>query len=108
MPVKIIKNPFAAGFQLRGLIKLSILLIFLFNFEAKPMFSQEKPVKVPKGKTVMINGVCEPDEWSDAAKIKATGDYQLFFKKNSTFVFICIASATPKNLMVDLYLAGEN
>lgn len=89
-------------------IRSAAFILFIFSFQSSLVFAQKKSLKVPKGRAIMVDGKCERGEWSDAASVKTSRKYQLFFKQNKDFIFVCVASDKPENLMIDFYIAAEN
>ncbi len=89
-------------------MKTRILLLFLLQFLIAISALAQETVKVPDGKSFLIDGKCKTEEWKDAAELTMPADYKLTFKKTNDYVFICVASSQASNFMVDLYLSAAD
>jgi hypothetical protein len=64
-----------------------------------------KPIKVPAGKAVLLDGKCGVDEWRGAAEFPLAKGYKVAVKRTSDSVFLCVKPPAEARLSVDLYLA---
>lgn len=88
------------------MIPILILSILLSSPASQPI--QISSVKVPKGKNILLNGKCLQDEWADSIAIKGPNNYQLLFKQNDNYVFICIKPQSTRIFITDLYIATSD
>lgn len=89
-------------------MKKIILFLICSCFFITSTASAQDVIRVPSGKSVLIDGKCETTEWKDAVKLLMPKAYKLFFKKTNEYVFICVAPPTESDLMADLYLSAAD
>jgi hypothetical protein len=65
----------------------------------------ERPVTVPVGKPVMVDGHFSAKEWEDAAEIAMPESIRLYFKQSGDFVYVCVRLPKGGSGFTDLYLS---
>jgi hypothetical protein len=90
------------------MMKRQILFLIWLVFFNTSITSAQDAIKVPSGKSVLIDGKCREEEWKDAAQLSMSKDYRLFLKKTDDYVFVCVAPPAKSNLMADLYLSAAD
>jgi hypothetical protein len=81
-----------------------LLTIFLKGFDVN---LHTEVIKIPEGKSVLIDGKITGTEWSDAKMIKAPDSVFLFLKTHEEYVLLAIAVPADKNAIEDLYFYIE-
>jgi hypothetical protein len=65
----------------------------------------ERPVTVPLGKPVMVDGHISPKEWEDATEVAMPESIRLYFKQSGEFVYVCVRLPKGHSGFTDLYLS---
>jgi hypothetical protein len=63
-------------------------------------------VTVPVGRSILIDGRAEPEEWADARTIVAAPDVELHLKRDARFLYVAVVRARPVVFGVNLYLGA--
>jgi hypothetical protein len=84
---------------------LSLLaLIALLSSNSLAQSSANQPVKVPKGRLVLLDGRLGPEEWRDARKIAVSSSVSLYVKQDEQYLYFAVEPKEPMLFGVNLYL----
>jgi hypothetical protein len=89
-----------------NVITRTLLLAFAMLTVGEAATSQT--IKVPQGRSILVDGKISTAEWADAAKIELGGGAQLFVKQHDDYVLLAVIFPTGNNGFVDLFIAPDS
>jgi hypothetical protein len=66
-----------------------------------------RPLAIPAGRPVLVDGRVEPGEWWDARELAAAPDVRLYLKHDSQFLYVAVVRAQPALFGVNLYIGTD-
>lgn len=66
-------------------------------------YSQGQQIKIPKGKTILIDGKVQKTEWDDSEVVFVSDSITLNLKADMEYIYLAIQVAEGKNAIADLY-----
>jgi hypothetical protein len=85
----------------------SIKLVAVLLFAVSSAFAVD-PVRLPRGKEVMIDGKITSREWSDAATVDLGHDAKLLVKQSKNDVYLAVELPKGRNMSIDLFFADSD
>lgn len=86
----------------------AVVILFTTWIGTQSGNSQEKIVRVPSGKPVMVDGRIEPREWNDAVEVKMPDGARLYLKCAGEFVYVAVQFPASRSGFTDLYIASKD
>ncbi|MBI4749542.1 MAG: hypothetical protein HY774_13715 [Acidobacteria bacterium] len=82
--------------------KLMMVAVILMSWGGSVLAQTE--IKLPKGKSVLVDGQVSAGEWDDATEIKISDQITLAAKASGDFIFFAVKYPKPTYFGVDLYV----
>ncbi len=87
---------------------MRLLLVTIAVLVSLSCASAQTPVNVPLGKPVLVDGVVEPVEWSDAYVRELSGEVRFYAKHSGDFLWLAVELPEGGDGAVDLYISPSS
>jgi hypothetical protein len=84
------------------------MLLLAFTMLTVGEAATGQTIKVPQGRSILVDGKISTAEWADAAKIELGGGVQLFVKPHDDYVLLAVMFPIGNNGFVDLFIAPDS
>lgn len=87
------------------MLKSGLLLLALLQSgpAAVPPGIDPAAVRIPEGRSVLLDGRIEAGEWDDAVSVALSPDDEMRVKRNGAYLLVAVRPSTPLLYGVDLY-----
>jgi hypothetical protein len=106
-----VKSPMNTGQKMKSIIIIAMSLLALIVLQSSDVLAQStgiQPIKVPKGRLVLLDGRLGPEEWRDARKIAVSPSVSLYVKQDEQYLYFAVEPKEPMLFGINLYLDTGN